>query len=207
MIAAGLLAKKAVEKGLSVPPWVKTSLAPGSKVVSDYLEKAGPAALSREIEISRRRIRMHHLHRQLRPAAGRSFAGDRRKRPGGRLGALRQPQLRGPHQFRGSRQLPDVAAAGRGIRAGRTHRHRSAQGCPRQRQRRQAGLSRRPLADRRARSKRRSRSRFPPTCSAAATARSITATSAGAGCRSPRARPMPGTKLPPTSAARRISTT
>ncbi len=40
MLAAGLLAKKAVEKGLSVPPWVKTSLAPGSKVVRDYLEKA-----------------------------------------------------------------------------------------------------------------------------------------------------------------------
>jgi aconitate hydratase len=41
MIGAGLLAKKAVEKGLTVPPWVKTSLAPGSKVVRDYLEKAG----------------------------------------------------------------------------------------------------------------------------------------------------------------------
>jgi aconitate hydratase len=41
MIAAGLLAKKAFERGLSVAPWVKTSLAPGSKVVSDYLEKAG----------------------------------------------------------------------------------------------------------------------------------------------------------------------
>ncbi len=41
LIAAGLLAKKAVEKGLTVPPWVKTSLAPGSKVVKDYLEKAG----------------------------------------------------------------------------------------------------------------------------------------------------------------------
>ena len=41
MIGAGLLAKKAVEKGLSVPPWVKTSLAPGSKVVRDYLEDAG----------------------------------------------------------------------------------------------------------------------------------------------------------------------
>jgi aconitate hydratase len=40
LVAAGLLAKKAVEKGLSVPPWVKTSLAPGSKVVRDYLEKA-----------------------------------------------------------------------------------------------------------------------------------------------------------------------
>ncbi len=41
MLAAGLLAKKAVEKGLTVKPWVKTSLAPGSKVVVDYYEKAG----------------------------------------------------------------------------------------------------------------------------------------------------------------------
>lgn len=41
MIGAGLLAKKALEKGLQVKPWVKTSLAPGSKVVSDYLEEAG----------------------------------------------------------------------------------------------------------------------------------------------------------------------
>jgi len=41
LIGAGLLAKKAVEKGLTVPPWVKTSLAPGSKVVTDYLAKAG----------------------------------------------------------------------------------------------------------------------------------------------------------------------
>ena len=41
MVAAGLLAKKAVEKGLSVPPHVKTSLAPGSRVVTDYFEKAG----------------------------------------------------------------------------------------------------------------------------------------------------------------------
>jgi aconitate hydratase len=41
MLAAGLLAKKAVERGLQVPAWVKTSLAPGSKVVRDYLERAG----------------------------------------------------------------------------------------------------------------------------------------------------------------------
>src|SRR4249919_2365981 len=41
MIAAGLLAKKAVERGLRVDPGVKTSLAPGSRVVSDYLEKTG----------------------------------------------------------------------------------------------------------------------------------------------------------------------
>jgi aconitate hydratase len=40
MVGAGLLAKKAVERGLDVPPYVKTSLAPGSRVVRDYLEKA-----------------------------------------------------------------------------------------------------------------------------------------------------------------------
>ena len=40
LIGAGLLAKKAVENGLKVKPWVKTSLAPGSQVVTDYLEKA-----------------------------------------------------------------------------------------------------------------------------------------------------------------------
>lgn len=41
MLGAGLLAKKAVERGLQVKPYVKTSLAPGSKVVTNYLEKAG----------------------------------------------------------------------------------------------------------------------------------------------------------------------
>jgi aconitate hydratase len=41
MLGAGLLAKKAVERGLQVKPWVKTSLAPGSKVVTDYLQAAG----------------------------------------------------------------------------------------------------------------------------------------------------------------------
>ena len=41
MLGAGLLAKKAVERGLKTKPWVKTSFAPGSKVVTDYIEKAG----------------------------------------------------------------------------------------------------------------------------------------------------------------------
>ena len=43
MIGAGLVAKKAVERGLQVKPWVKTSLAPGSKVVTEYLQKSGLA--------------------------------------------------------------------------------------------------------------------------------------------------------------------
>ena len=41
MIGAGLLAKKAVERGLSRQPWVKTTLAPGSRVVTDYYDRAG----------------------------------------------------------------------------------------------------------------------------------------------------------------------
>ncbi len=41
MVAAGLLAKKAAERGLRVKPWVKTSLAPGSRVVTEYLDRAG----------------------------------------------------------------------------------------------------------------------------------------------------------------------
>src|SRR5262249_8213803 len=41
MIGAGLLARKAVAKGLEVKPWVKTSLAPGSQVVAEYLDKSG----------------------------------------------------------------------------------------------------------------------------------------------------------------------
>ena len=41
MVAAGLLAKKAVERGLARRPWVKSSLAPGSKVVTQYLDAAG----------------------------------------------------------------------------------------------------------------------------------------------------------------------
>ncbi len=41
LIGAGLLAKNAIEKGLNVKPWVKTSLAPGSQVVTDYLDKSG----------------------------------------------------------------------------------------------------------------------------------------------------------------------
>ena len=69
MMAAGILAKKAVEKGLTVPPWVKTSLAPGSRVVTDYYQKGGLAAVPRKAALQRRWLRMHHVHRQLRPAA------------------------------------------------------------------------------------------------------------------------------------------
>ena len=74
MVAAGLLAKNAVKRGLSVKPWVKTSLAPGSQVVTDYLDKAG---LQKDLDTARLqsgRLWLHHLHRQFRAAAGGDLA-------------------------------------------------------------------------------------------------------------------------------------
>ena len=69
MIGAGLVAKKAVEKGLQVKPWVKTSLAPGLEGGHRLPESCGPAVLSRSARLQPRGLRLHHLHRQQRPAA------------------------------------------------------------------------------------------------------------------------------------------
>ena len=78
MIGAGLLARKAAAKGLAAKPWVKTSLAPGSQVVAEYLEQVRPAEGSRQARLQPGRLRLHHLHRQFRPAAGGDFQGDQR---------------------------------------------------------------------------------------------------------------------------------
>ena len=93
MLGAGLLAKKAVERGLEVKPWVKTSLAPGSKVVTDYLLKAGLTEVSRQTEIQPGRLRMHDVHREQRTSAGSDWRGDQRKQSGGGCGAERQSKL------------------------------------------------------------------------------------------------------------------
>ena len=69
LLAAGLLAKKAVELGLKVKPHIKTSLAPGSRVVTEYLSKAGLLPYLEKLGFYRRRLRLHHLHRQRRPLA------------------------------------------------------------------------------------------------------------------------------------------
>ena len=68
MLAAGLVAKKAVERGLKVKNYVKTSLAPGSLVVTEYLKTVGAAWLSGTAGLLSGRLWLHHLHRQLRPA-------------------------------------------------------------------------------------------------------------------------------------------
>jgi hypothetical protein len=63
MIGAGLLARNAVRKGLTSKPWVKTSLAPGSQVVGEYLAEVRAAEGSRRDRVQSRRLRLHHLHR------------------------------------------------------------------------------------------------------------------------------------------------
>ena len=78
MVGAGLLAKRAVERGLTRRPWVKSSLAPGSKVVTEYLERGRADALPRRARLQPRRLRLHDVHRQLRPASRADLRGDRR---------------------------------------------------------------------------------------------------------------------------------
>ena len=84
MIGAALLAKKAVERGLTVKPWVKTTLAPGSQVVTDYYDKAGLTPYLNKLGLRPGRLRLHHLHRQLRAAARGGERRRQRLRPRGR---------------------------------------------------------------------------------------------------------------------------
>ena len=205
MIGAGLLAKKAVERGLTRKPWVKSSLAPGSKVVTEYLERRGADAVSRSARLQPGGLRLHDLHRQQRSAARRGLGRHPREEPGRRLGAERQPQLRGPHPAGSARQLPGVAAAGRGLRAGRHDHQGPDHRAARRRPGRQAGLPEGHLADRAGNAGRRCSRPSRRRCSAAATPTSSPATSAGRGWRCPRAAASRGRRTPPTSASRRSS--
>ena len=67
------------------------------------------------------RLRLHHLHRQHRPAAGRDLEGHQRQRSLGDRGALGQPQLRGPYLPRREDELPGLPAAGDRLRTCRHH--------------------------------------------------------------------------------------
>ena len=98
MIGAGLLARKAVAKGLKVKPWVKTSLAPGSQVVTDYLAKAG---LQDDLD----KLGFNLVGYGCTTCIGNSgplpeaiSEAITRRRSCGRRGALGQPQFRGPRQ-------------------------------------------------------------------------------------------------------------
>ena len=89
MVGAGLLARKAASRGLRPRPWVKTSLAPGSRVVTRYLATSGLLVDLETAWLPPGRVRLHDLHRQQRPPARGDRASRDRWRPGRRRGAVR----------------------------------------------------------------------------------------------------------------------
>ncbi len=206
MLAAGLLARNAAKKGLKAKPWVKTTLAPGSKVVTDYYEKAGLTERPRRPRLLHGRLRLHHLHRQLGPADRRDLGGGQREGPRGHRGALGQPQLRGPHQPRRQDELPREPAARDRLRPRRVDELRLRGRRARSRRRRQRRVPEGHLARRRRGAADDRHARSTRTCSPTSTRASSRATSGGAASRRRPVRCSSGTRHPPTFASPRTST-
>jgi hypothetical protein len=105
LLAAGLLAKKAVERGLTVKPHIKTSLAPGSRIVTEYLTKTGLLPYLEKLGFS---VAAYGCTTcignagDLTPEINEAIT----ERPGLRRGAVGQPQLRGAHPPQPQGQLP-----------------------------------------------------------------------------------------------------
>ena len=115
------------------------------------LRPGGPDRVPGAAWLPPRGLRLYDLHRQLGPALGRDLRGGQRRGPRGRLGAVGQPQLRGPHQPRRTDELPGLAAAVRCLRAGRDDGHRPARRATRPGRRGRGRLPEGHLADRRGR--------------------------------------------------------
>jgi len=131
MLGAGLLARAAVARGLEVKPWVKTSLAPGSRVVHAYLRKAGLLA---PLEA----LGFHIVGYGCTTCIGNSGPLPRararrypRRRSRRVLGIVWQPQLRGAHTRRGENELSRLSAARGRLRHRGHHAYRSVQGSAR----------------------------------------------------------------------------
>ena len=146
MLAAGLLAKKAVERGLTVKPWVKTSLAPGSKVVTQYLKRAGLIESLEKLRFNLVGYGCTTCIGNSGPIAEAIAGAVQAGQPGGVRDSERQSQFRRAHQSGGAIQLPGVAAAGGRIRDRRHDGYRRRASAARHRLRRAPGLSARHLA-------------------------------------------------------------
>ena len=146
MLAAGLVAKKAAARGLRAKPWVKTSLAPGSKVVTEYYDDTGLTPFLEQVGFYTVGYGCTTCIGNSGPAPGAGGRRDRRRRPGRRLRPVGQPELRGPDQPARQGQLPGQPAARRGVRARRHRRRRSRPRAPGPRRRRRPGLPARPVA-------------------------------------------------------------
>ena len=127
LLAAGLLAKKAVERGLTVRKHIKTSLAPGSRVVTDYLTKAGLLPYLEQLGFTVAAYgcttcigNAGDLAPEINDAIVSNDLICARR-------ALRQSQLRGAHSSEPQGEFSRVAAAGRGVR---DRRYRAARPRP-----------------------------------------------------------------------------
>ena len=206
MLGAGILARNAVQKGLTVKPWVKTSLAPGSKVVTEYLERAGldeyldalgfnlvgygcttcignSGPLPQEISDV---VGAEDLAVVSVLSGNRNFEG--RINPDVKMNYLASPPLCVAYAIAGTMDIDLYDEPLGEDKDGEPSSSRTSGPTP--------GRWGRP-----------SRRRSSPTCSATATARCSTATSAGTRWRCRPATPSPGTSAPPTSAGRRSSRT
>ena len=206
MIGAALLAKKAVEKGLQRKPWVKTTLAPGSKVVSDYYEKSGLTPYLDKLGFNLVGYGCTTCIGNSGPLIPEVSKAVQDNDLAVGLGAVGQPQLRGPDQPRREDELPRLAAARRRLRARRLDGRRPLQRPAGPGHRRQRRVHEATSGRRRRRSRRSSPRRSPPTCSVPATPTSSPATSSGGRCRRPTATRSPGTPTRRTSASLRTST-
>jgi aconitate hydratase len=198
MLGAGLLARNAVAKGLKSKPWVKTSLAPGSKVVTEYLAQAG---LTDDLEA----LGFHLVGYGCTTCIGNS--GPLPEEISAAIAAEDLAVcsvLSGNRNFEGrinpdvKMNIPRVAAARRRLRARGDDGHRPARRAARGHRRRRGGLPVRHLAVHAGRSPRPSRTRSAGRCSRAPTARCSRATSAGRGSRCRRATASRGTTSRPT---------
>src|SRR5262249_7482604 len=147
MIGAALLAKNAVEKGLNRKPWVKTTLAPGSKVVMDYYERAGLVPY------------LDKLGFNLVGYGCTTCIGNSGPLPEPVSKAVNDadlavvsvpcgnPKVRGPNQPGRKDELPGLAAGGGRLRPGRDDGPRPDDRAARRRHRRQAGVPARHLAE------------------------------------------------------------
>ena len=119
MIAAGLLARKAVEAGLSCKPWVKTSLAPGSRVVTRYLDKAGLTPYLEKLGFNLVGYGCTTCIGNSGPLPAEIADVVTSQRPGRRRGSVRKSKFRGTYSRASEGQLPRIATAVRRVRAGR----------------------------------------------------------------------------------------
>ena len=147
MVAAGLVARKARARGLTPRPWVKTSLAPWLPGCDGISGRRGAERRSGCAGVPDRRLRLHHLHRQFRPARRGAGGGDRIPQTRGRIGIVRQPQFRGARASQRAGELPGQPAAGGRVRAAGQHHGRHHHGAARHRCGGAGRLSARCLAD------------------------------------------------------------